>query len=579
MQRLSQHKISLFLLVFLAVFFCIYAYFNLINIAPDNNFFSKEKEDKQTIKFNSPDETANYFWLQRLAQGQPLYYFEPLNYPAVNLIHARSLNTVGGKITPGSFLGLPLVYGFLARWLGLSIVPYLTPFFSILALFFFYLLIKQLFKDKGLALLSAILLGFFPAWFYYSSRGMYHNILFISLFMIGVYLLFQVLSQDYKLKTKKLNIDLKFIIYNLKFHLFYFLSGLFIGLAIITRSSEIVWVAFTIILLLVFNLKKIYWPGFVMFLSGLWLPILWLFYHNQILYGSFISAGYRAVIPHGDIIQAASSGLLFKILITPFGFNLKSILVNAYNYLLKFLPAWSALALLGGLLFAVLPKKIVKLNYKLRWSYLFYYLIIGFYLIIFYGSWQFSDRIDGQLVSLGNSYLRYWLPIYVLAIPLVSFLILSCVKLVLPKINWRYDYYRLILLSIISLLLLATSFKLVILATDESLLALNNNLNYYRLQADLIQKITHTTDIVVIYPQADKIFFPQRKKIITALAVPADYYALSRLIKIRQLYYYTFAPPTTVKFISQRDFKPYGLKIVKGRLVLGHDWLYQIIKK
>ncbi len=238
MQWLSQYKISLFLLVFLAIFFCIYAYFNLIVMRPPDTF-----QAANLIKFNSPDENANYFWLQRMANGQTLYYFEPLNYPGTNLIHARSLNTVDGKITPGSFLGLPIIYGFLARGLGLSVVPYLTPLFSVLGLFFFYLLIKDILKNKHLALLSIVLLSFFPAWFYYSSRGMYHNILFISLFIIGLYILLYALKPFKKenhfnfLKVKALSLNLKFKIYNLKLFL-YFLSGLFIGLSIMDENQK-----------------------------------------------------------------------------------------------------------------------------------------------------------------------------------------------------------------------------------------------------------------------------------------------------------------------------------------------------
>ena len=575
MQWLSQYKISLFLLVFLAVFFCIYAYFNLIVIQPPDTF-----QAASLIKFNSPDETANYFWIKQIVQHKPFYYFEPLNYPGTNLIHARSLNTIDGKITPGSFLGLPIIYGFLARGFGLSIVPYLTPFFSVLGLFFFYLLIKDIFKNKDLALLSTVLLGFFPAWFYYSARGLYHNILFISLLIIGFYILLYILKPFKKenylnfLKIKALSINLKFKIYNLKLFL-YFLSGLLIGLSIITRTSEIVWVALTVGLIFIINFKKIYWSGFILFLTGLWLPLLILFYYNQILYGSFISAGYRSIIPHGDVIQAAASGLLFKILVTPFGFNLKSILINTYNYLFKFLPVWSSLALAGGLLFVIWPTRGLKLAYRRRWFYLFYVLIITIYLGIFYGSWQFSDRIDGQLISLGSSYLRYWLPIYLLTIPLVAFLILSLTKLILPKINQRWSYYRLALISAIVFILFMSSFNLTVRATDESLWLLNN-LNRYRLQAKIIVSLTQPDDIIIIYPQADKIFFPQRRKIITALVVPADYQAVARLAKIRRLYYYTFAPPATVKFISRRDFEPYGLKIINGQLVLGHNWLYQI---
>ncbi len=574
MKHFFKHKTALFLVVFGLLFFCLYSYFNLMVFKPHDSF-----QTAGLIKFNSPDETANYFWLQRLAQGQALYYFEPLNYPGTNLIHLRSLNTVDGKITPGSFLGLPIIYGFLAKLFGLAVVPYLTPFFSVLGVIFFYLLIKELFKDRSLALVSAVLLSFFPAWFYYSARGMYHNILFISLFIIGLYILVAVLNitrREACFKIKTLKIDLKFKIYNLKF-LLYFLAGLLIGLSIITRTSEIVWLSATVILIFMLNFKKIYWPGFILFLAGLWLPLLTLFYYNQILYGSFISAGYRSVIPSGDIIQAAASGLLFKILVTPFGFNLKSILINSYRYLFKFLPYWSIPAMIGGFLFVIWPRRFFPIAYKIRWGYLAYVLGLTVYLSVFYGSWQFSDRIDGRLVSLGSSYLRYWLPIYLVALPLFAFLIVSLIRLFLPLLSPRWLYYRGIALLSCLIILFLPSYNLIVRATDESLFLLSD-LYRLRLKTEIIVSLTQPDDIFVVYKQADKILFPQRKKIITALAVPADYQALTRLVKLKRLYYYTFASPATVSFISQRDFEPHGLQLVAGHRILGHDWLYQIVK-
>ncbi len=569
MQWLLRHKISLFLLVFLTVFFCIYSYFNLVVIKPQDNLFIA---GETSVKFSSPDETANYFWLNQLAQGKPLYYFEELNGVATNLIHLRSVNTVDGKITPGSFIGMPVIYGGLAKIFGLWLVPFLTPFFSVLGLLFFYLIIKKIFKHQSIALISTILLAFFPAWFYYSARGMYHNVLFISLLLIGLYLLIFILesfNKKYFLKIKTLSINLKLFLY--------FLSGLFIGLSIITRTSEIVWLAFTVLLVFIFNFKKINWLGFILFLAGLWIPALILFYYNQISYGAFISAGYRSIIPNGDIIKVATSGLLFKIFITPFGFGLKSILLNAFNYLYKILSYWSFPAIVGGFLFTILPPHIIKINYKKRLFYLSYFIIITVYLLIFYGSWQFSDRIDNQFLSLGTSYLRYWLPIYILAIPFIAVIIYQLTQLFIPNIS-RKKVYQNILVLILIVIIFLPSINLVTRQTDESLFLLKN-LSEYRLKSNLVNQFLTTDDVVVIYKQADKIFFPQRPHIITALVVPQDYQALVHLAKIRSIYFYTYASPKIVTSISKQQFEPYGLKIIQGKKILGHDWLYKIENK
>jgi len=557
---LKQHKTLLFLVIFCTIFFYIYSSFNLTVTS------------HPSPKFSSPDETGNYFWIKRFAAGESLYYFEELNGVGTNLIHLRAMNTIEGKITPGSFIGMIIVYGSLAKIFTPAIIPFLTPFFSILGVIFFYLLINKLFNHKSVALISAVLLSFFPAWLYYSSRGMYHNVLFISLLIIGIYILLK-------------NLNKKSLMANYWLLIAYFLSGLFIGLAIITRTSEIAWIVFTILIIFIFNFKRIHWLGFILFLCGLWIAALILLYCNQILYGAFISAGYRAVVFEGGLGAAIRSGILFQMLISPFGFDLKSILINSYNYLIKFLPYWSIPTIFGGLLFITLPEKILKINYKKRIIYTILCLLLIVYCLLFYGSWQFADRIDEQTLSLGTSYLRYWLPIYILTLPFLATLIYNLSRVPMlsgtrdPDKSRTYESITKILLSSVIIILLAMpSFNLVYRQTDESLFLLKN-LSEQRIKSELINKKTNPQDIIVIYKQADKIFFPERARIITDLVVPADYQAVARLAKLKNIYYYTFAPPATVEFISHRDFEPYGLKIIQGDRLLGTDWLYKIIKK
>lgn len=555
MDWLKKHPPTVFLILFAVLAFSFYSYFNLLVASPQDDFFNRA----DSPKFSSPDETANYFWITQFAKGQPLYYFEELNGLGTNLIHPRSMNTLQGKITPGSFLGMTLIYGSLAKIFGTPIVPYLTPLFSVLGLIFFYLLIKHLFHSRHIALISTALLSFFPAWFYYSARGMYHNILFLSLFMIGAFILFK----SFQLKKPALINPL------------YLLSGFLIGLSIITRTAEVVWLAATILILFIINFKRIHWPGFILFLSGLWLPALFLLYHNQILYGAFISAGYRAVVPAGGLVEAIRTGILFQILVTPFGFDIKSILISAYNYLYNFLPYWSAPAVIGGFLFAVLPNSMINISYKKRIVYLIYFALTTVYLLIFYGSWRITDRIDNQTLSLGTSYLRYWLPIYLLSLPFIATLIWYFAKFITSfRLKLKSTYQVLISLMLIVLLLMP-SINLVFRATDESLFLLKN-LSTARIKSTLINKVISQDDITVIYKQADKIFFPERRKIITELVVPADYAAVANLARFRNVYFYTFAPPDFVEFISGRDFEPHGLTIHSGQQVLGTDWLYRI---
>ena len=579
MSFVRRNKMILFLLVFCIVFFCIYSYFNLL-IFKQLSDLSKVFDNANNgtdVKFSSPDETANYFWISRIARGKRLYYFEELNGLGNNLVHPRSVNAVGGKIVPGSFLGMIIIYGFLAKIFGLWVVPYLTPFFSVLGIVFFYLLIKEIFQKKTISLLAAMLLSFIPPWLYYSSRGMYHNILFMSLLIMGIYELFYIFGtghiKSFKFKVLNFNLILNSLI--LKYFLYFFV-GLLIGLAIITRTAEIVWVGVTVIFIFALHFKKIHWPGFFLFLCGLYLPALILMYHNQILYGQVISAGYRSIIPEGGVGEMVDSWVLWQILITPFGFDLKLILVNSFNYLYNFLPYWSAPVVVGAFLFLVLPSKSIQINYKKRIIYFAYCLLLTAYLLIFYGSWSITDRIDQANLSLGTSYVRYWLPIYIVSMPFLAAFILQSSNFLISN-HFKFKIvYRAALVFAMIILFFMPSLNLTVHKTDESLFLLKG-LSEVRIKSAIINEIVLANDITVLYKQADKIFFPERKKIIVDLVAPADYEALARLIKLRNIYYYTFAPASTVEFISRRDFEPHGMKIMDGKKILGHDWIYKII--
>ena len=196
-------------------------------------------------------------------------------------------------------------------------------------------------------------------------------------------------------------------------------------------------------------------------------------------------------------------------------------------------------------------------------------------MLLFYGSWQFSDRIDKQTLSLGTSYLRYWLPIYILAMPMLATLIWQITKLI-PKLKYR-QYYQVIIAAMLIFILFMPTINLVYRRTDESLFLLKN-LSANRIKSQIINQKTNPQDIIVIYKQADKIFFPERSNIIAELVVPADYQAVGRLAKLRDIYYYIYAPPGIARSISIRYFEPLGLKLVEGQKVLGADWIYKIQK-
>ncbi|MFH1188112.1 MAG: glycosyltransferase family 39 protein, partial [bacterium] len=133
--------------------------------------------------FNSPDENANYFFSNLFVNESRLDYPLPENS---DIIHPRSMTVASQKIVPQSFLGMPLIYGFLGKIFGSNAIIFFTPVIAAISVLFFYEIIKKIFNEK-IAFLSGILVFIHPAFWYYSTHSMYHNVLFVSFLIMGVY--------------------------------------------------------------------------------------------------------------------------------------------------------------------------------------------------------------------------------------------------------------------------------------------------------------------------------------------------------------------------------------------------------
>jgi hypothetical protein len=92
-----------------------------------------------SVKWNSPDETANYYFTKSYATTHTLSHFEPADAIAGDLVIPRSIKSDRGWLKPVSFLGIILIYGTIGSWTSPAVIPYLTPFFGALGIIFFYL--------------------------------------------------------------------------------------------------------------------------------------------------------------------------------------------------------------------------------------------------------------------------------------------------------------------------------------------------------------------------------------------------------------------------------------------------------
>ncbi|MFA6215184.1 MAG: glycosyltransferase family 39 protein [Patescibacteria group bacterium] len=487
-------------------------------------------------RFDWPDETANYFWSSHYAQTGQLSLAEPLNIVAKNQIHPRSFNVLSdGSLVPGSFLGLILFYGTLAKIFGSGALIYFTPILAILGILAFYGIIKRIFNEK-IALLSAILMFFQPAWWYYSVTSMLPNVPFVSLILLSIYLLLK----NHHLKLTPLLV-----------------SAFFLGLAISIRPAEIIWVAAVYLAVFASLRGRIKFTQLILFLAVMILAILPSLYHQQILYGSYFASGYDQLQPAAQPV--CQSCQLVKSFILPFGFHPELIAYNFWTHYLSRLWWFTLVAILGLIAFLVQTSKTK--------DEIFNYLMLSFFvfiwLIIYYGSWEFTDLLTVHLNTLGLSYVRYWLPLYLLALPFTAIGLLWLINLF--KNRWQG-----LILFLLLAFLFYQSANLVLKDKPDSILPVRERILAYKLNALEVMKLT-PTDSVIVTVRKDKVFFPERKVIHTfdALSLNQELTdTLPGLVKIAPVYYYALGQEPILEFTN-------GLKLEPVKEI-GAEILYQV---
>jgi len=457
------------IMLIIAVFaFFIYSYFSFSSIH----------------KYSSPDETANYFFTRHFIETGKFKAAEPLNTKVENIIQPRSFGNNGEYLVPASFLGLPLFYGLLGKIFGEWIIYFIGPLLASLSIYFFYLLLKKIFSEK-IAFFSALLLYTQPIFVFYAMRPFWHNGLFISLVIMAGYFLVNLLTSH-------------------KWHS-YFFFGLIFGLAIVVRTSEIIWLLPTAILVIVLNYKKIKYFNFIYIFLGLIVFIVPVFYFQNQTYGHALASGYTAGIFEAGIGSGSTtmlSNFLGKFL--PFGFQPRAFLLNFFNYSFKLEFPWFSLAFFA--LFLFFKRYFSRRDNNQTLFYYLWFLGISIWLMIYYGSFVFYEYLDKSAVLLGISYARYWLPLYVFCLPLtVVFLkyISSKICLNCRKFLFGLLFTAIIIISLFQIVL--DPYYGIKVVKQEFLTQAENKLNF-------VLKNTPENAIIIAGPN-DKIYWPDRRVI------------------------------------------------------------------
>lgn len=482
----------------------------------------------------SPDETANAYFASQLAQtGQLIGETNPLSAELGERIHPRSTVSVEGTVLPGSFLGLPLLYGMIASLLGIWVLPFITPLLTLLTAYAFRQVVSR-FTSKIVGNISFILFLMHPAVWYYSARGLMHNVLFVDVLILAAWLWLDQPLRRKKKQSSFLNDGV---------------AGLLVALAVFVRTSEVAWVAAVVFVTVALAWKAMANKRLRVATIGALLGGGIALLANHFTYGHPFLTGYTvgAVAPEATAITetVATTGVL------PFGFHPRTALEHFVDYgVIMFW--WLSLMAAPGCYLLWSQKR----HQKTVRAFLIVATVISIWLVLMYGSWEIHDNPDPTQVTMANSYVRYWLPMYLVSVPLIALTIQWISKQTKTRVAKRLITATL-LLAIIGLNVHATFIQ-----GQDGLLKVRDELEQSaQIQERVLQHVPEGS--IIIVDRSDKLFFPHRD-VWYPLRDEATYDAMPTLEEAGSLFYYgiTF-PETDLEYLNNVKLAERGLQIIQ----------------
>ncbi|HKK54106.1 MAG TPA: hypothetical protein VJ926_01140 [Patescibacteria group bacterium] len=561
------------IIILAIIFFVISSSYNFIAQSPDY------------VKWGSPDENANYVFSKVYSNSASLTIKERYNLGTGGIIHPRSFKSDGPWLKPLSFLGVIIIFGKIASIFGNQLIPYLTPIFASIGLVFFYLWLQRIFT-KRIAFLSSLLLFSFPVYIYYTSRSMFHNVLFVVFVIIFLYFSTYIVNNK-KIKTKFLSYKPKLVyIFSL---IASYLAGLFLALALITRTSEVLWLMPVVFLAWIFYFRSISIIKILLFLSGMFTGLLPMFYYNQILYGAFWQGGYSEMNESlltiskssGDLVKSTVNKQTDMIRVafnnikdTIFYFGLKP-WQSVKMFIIYFAKMFWYLFIPLTLGFLILLANIYKWPKK-YWLYIVSWLFLSAVLIFYYGSWKFTDNPDASSHTIGNSYTRYWLPIYLGSMPIIAIFFDKFSKYIFKQKKCWTTISRNGLIAIFIFIIYLLSFYFLIFGSEEGLYY-----TYFKFKKDQVnvEKVWGNTEqnAVIVTEFHDKLLFPERKVIRGLLTDPNMNHYYGQVAKKLPLYYFNFTfPEKDIKYLNERKLPEHNMNIRLKKEISSEFSLYEL---
>lgn len=381
---------------------------------------------------------------------------------------------MNGKIVPVGFFGWPALLALTQRLFGAWMLPWAGGFALVSAMIPFYAILRRRY-DVGSSAIGVIAAFSFPTMVLYANRGLFANGPVIAFGLWTLWMLFRVSERAWNARAA-------------------LTAGALAGITLSIRPIEAVWL-----------LPWWAWAGaggsqksvkpkvracflFLGFVIGI-MPSLFLAWDA---YGSPFVIGYwlreASSLTSVAAVSVSSPASSFF----PFGLHPRNIWWNVRSFLLLLTWPWTALIAIAFLR-QVRPWKGVRRLFDREHFPVVLAAWTVAWLLLLYGSGLYADHVRVGAVTIGNSFLRYLLPVALFA-GWAAASLAPCIRL--PWIR----------VALVVSLALFGGWRAFI-ADDEGLGAVRRELiRYGRIRQEAAALLP--ADAVIFSARSDKIFFP-----------------------------------------------------------------------
>jgi len=219
-------------------------------------------------------------------------------------------------------------------------------------------------------------------------------------------------------------------------------------------------------------------------------------------------------------------------------------------------------------------------HYKKKYLvYVLIWLLISSILVFYYGSWKFNDNPDLSQFTIGNSYTRYWLPLYLGLLPLFALAVVHLSRALIVNLKIRLSFKKIIITGLQFLVIFTISLcsiSFVLYGSSEGLVYLYNNNKIEEINTKTVWSLTEP-EAIIITQRYDKFFWPERRVIMGMISDEQILKEASKLVNYYPIYYYNFyLNLADLNYLNERKLSPYNLQISEVKKLNVKFGLYKL---